>query len=355
MAIATASPTTPTPQRPWRRRTKNDVILVASTSVLPGLISFLAYQLGILSAVLAGLLFIFTQIGAGAAAGVIHRGKRGLSDGILISAIGFALAFIGIVMSSVIWSVVTKGIEALKWQFIIQNNEFITPTSPLGYGGIGHAILGTLIIVGIATLISVPIGIATAVYITEVRGRSRVLVQGLVQAMSGVPSVVAGLFIFATLIFTGISSFNGFMGALAYTILMLPTVARTAEEVLRLVPEDLRSAALALGASRARVVSMVVLPTAKTGLVTAMLLGIARVVGETAPLVFTIFGSAKTNINPVDGPMAAIPLYIFNGVRQPFAPEQARAYSAALVLLVLVIIFFTLARVLSGDRRKGKK
>jgi phosphate transport system permease protein len=157
------------------------------------------------------------------------------------------------------------------------------------------------------------------------------------------------------LIFTGISSFNGFMGALAYTILMLPTVARTAEEVLRLVPEDLRSAALALGASRARVVSMVVLPTAKTGLVTAMLLGIARVVGETAPLVFTIFGSAKTNINPVDGPMAAIPLYIFNGVRQPFAPEQARAYSAALVLLVLVIIFFTLARVLSGDRRKGKK
>lgn len=355
MASTTAPSITPTPQRPWRRRTKNDVILVASASVLPGLISFLVYKLGILSAVLSGLLFIFTQIGAGAVAGVIHRGKRGLSDGILISTIGFALAFIGIVMSSVIWSVVTKGIEALKWQFIIQNNEYITPTSPLGYGGIGHAILGTLIIVGIATLISVPIGIATAVYITEVRGRSRVLVQGLVQAMSGVPSVVAGLFIFATLIFTGISSFNGFMGALAYTILMLPTVARTAEEVLRLVPEDLRSAALALGASRARVVSMVVLPTAKTGLVTAMLLGIARVVGETAPLVFTIFGSAKTNINPIDGPMAAIPLYIFNGVRQPFAPEQARAYSAALVLLVLVIIFFTLARVLSGDRRKGKK
>lgn len=355
MAITTTPSIVPTPQRPWRRRSKNDVILVTAASVLPGLVSWLAFQIGILSAVLSGLLFIFTQIGAGAVAGVIHRGKRGLSDGILISAIGFALAFIGIVMSSVIWSVVTKGIEALKWQFIIQNNEYITPTSPLGYGGIGHAILGTLIIVGIATLISVPIGIATAVYITEVRGRSRVLVQGLVQAMSGVPSVVAGLFIFATLIFTGITSFNGFMGALAYTILMLPTVARTAEEVLRLVPEDLRSAALALGASRARVVSMVVLPTAKTGLVTAMLLGIARVVGETAPLVFTIFGSAKTNINPVDGPMAAIPLYIFNGVRQPFAPEQARAYSAALVLLVLVIIFFTLARVLSGDRRKGKK
>ena len=242
----------------------------------------------------------------------------------------------------------------MKFQFLIQNNEFITPTSPLGYGGIGHAILGTLIIVGIATLISVPIGIATAVYITEVRGRSRVLVQGLVQAMSGVPSVVAGLFIFATLIFTNISEYNGAMGALAYTILMLPTVARTAEEVLRLVPEDLRAAALALGASRARVVSMVVIPTAKAGLITAMLLGIARVVGETAPLVFTIFGSAKTNINPVDGPMAALPLYIFNGVRQPFAPEQARAYSAALVLLVLVIIFFTLARVLSSGLRKGK-
>lgn len=355
MTITATAQTVPTPQRPWRRRSNNDIILVAAASILPGLTTMLLYQLGIFSAVIAGLFFIFAQISAGAIAGVIHRGKRGLSDGILIAAIGFALAFIGTVMSSVIWSVVTKGVEALKWQFIIQNNEFITPTSPLGYGGIGHAILGTLIIVGIATLISVPIGIATAVYITEVRGRSRVLVQGLVQAMSGVPSVVAGLFIFATLIFTGISEFNGFMGALAYTILMLPTVARTAEEVLRLVPEDLRSAALALGASRARVVSMVVLPTAKTGLVTAMLLGIARVVGETAPLVFTIFGSAKTNVNPVDGPMAAIPLYIFNGVRQPFAPEQARAYSAALVLLVLVIVFFTLARVLSGDRRKGKK
>lgn len=343
------------PQRPWRRRSRNDVLIVALASTLPSTIALLFYQLNLISGVLAGLLFLVLQISAGAIAGVLHRGRRGLSDGILISAIGFALAFIGTIMGSVLWSVITKGLEALKWQFLIQNNEYITPTSPLGYGGIGHAILGTLIIVGIATVISVPIGIATAVYITEVRGRSRVLVQGLVQAMSGVPSVVAGLFIFATLIFTGIFEFNGLMGALAYTILMLPTVARTAEEVLRLVPEDLRAAALALGASRARVVSMVVLPTAKTGLVTATLLGIARVVGETAPLVFTIFGSAQTNINPVNGPMAAIPLYIFNGVRQPFAPEQARAYSAALVLLVLVIIFFTLARVLSSDRRKVKK
>jgi phosphate transport system permease protein len=344
----------PAPQRPWRRKSKNDVLIVVVASIAPGLIAFTANALDILSGFLAGVLFIILQISAGAAAGVIHRGRRGLSDGVLISAIGFAISFVAIMMSSVIWSVATKGFEALKFQFLIQNNEFITPTSPLGYGGIGHAILGTLIIVGIATLISVPIGIATAVYITEVRGRSRVLVQGLVQAMSGVPSVVAGLFIFATLIFTNISEYNGAMGALAYTILMLPTVARTAEEVLRLVPEDLRAAALALGASRARVVSMVVIPTAKAGLITAMLLGIARVVGETAPLVFTIFGSAKTNINPVDGPMAALPLYIFNGVRQPFAPEQARAYSAALVLLVLVIIFFTLARVLSSGLRKGK-
>jgi phosphate transport system permease protein len=344
----------PAPLRPWRNRSASDIAISALASTLPGLISYALYKLGIIAPVLAGLLFIILQISAGAVAGLLHRGRRGVSDGILLAIIGFAITFTAIMMSSVIWSVLTKGLEALKFQFLIQNNEFITPTSPLGYGGIGHAILGTLIIVGIATLISVPIGIATAVYITEVRGRSRVLVQGLVQAMSGVPSVVAGLFIFATLIFTNISEYNGLMGAFAYTILMLPTVARTAEEVLRLVPEDLRAAALALGASRARVVSMVVLPTAKAGLITAMLLGIARVVGETAPLVFTIFGSAKTNINPVDGPMAAIPLYIFNGVRQPFAPEQARAYSAALVLLVLVIIFFSLARLLGADRRKIK-
>lgn len=355
MSMTPSISAVPAPQRPWRNRSRQDVLIVAIASTVPALVSFFVYRFGILSAALSGLFFIVLQISSGGLAGLLHRGKRGVSDGILISAIGFALAFIGTIMSSVLWSIITKGLEALRWQFIIQNNEYITPTSPLGYGGIGHAILGTLIIVGIATLISVPIGIATAVYITEVRGRSRALVQGLVQAMSGVPSVVAGLFIFATLIFTGIFEFNGLMGALAYTILMLPTVARTAEEVLRLVPDDLRSAALALGASRARVVSMVVIPTAKSGLVTAMLLGIARVVGETAPLVFTIFGSAKTNINPVDGPMAALPLYIFNGVRQPFAPEQARAYSAAIVLLVLVIVFFTLARVLSGSRGKGKK
>jgi phosphate transport system permease protein len=346
------STATVTASKPWKQRTSNDYLLVIATSTLPMLVSYIALKSGILSPVLAGLLFIVSQIVAGGVAGLIHRGKRGVGDGILISLIGFSLATIGIIMGSVLWSVLYKGLEALKFQFLIQNNEYITPTSPLGYGGIGHALLGTIIIVFIATLISLPIGIATAVYITEVRGRSKVIVQSLVQAMSGVPSVVAGLFIYATFIISGVSAYNGFMGALAYSILMLPTIARTAEEVLRLVPDDLRSAALALGASRARVVSMVVLPTAKAGLVTATLLGIARVIGETAPLVFTIFGSARTNLNPFSDGMAALPLYIFNGVRQPFAPEQARAYSAALVLLILVLIVFSLARFLTSDRKR---
>jgi len=149
------------------------------------------------------------------------------------------------------------------------------------------------LIVGIATIISVPLGIATAVYVTEIRGRAVPYVRFFVQAMSGVPSVVAGLFVLTVFILTGVMRQSALAGAIAYAILMLPTVARTAEEVLRLVPEDLRTGALALGSTRSRVVFNVVLPAARTGVITAMLLGVARVVGETAPLLLTALRTIK--------------------------------------------------------------
>jgi phosphate transport system permease protein len=243
----------------------------------------------------------------------------------------------------------------LSAHFLYQNSVYISPSTPLEYGGIGHAILGTILIVTISALIAVPIGIATAVYITEVRGRAVPYVRFFVQAMSGVPSVVAGLFILTIIVATGAFEQGAFAGGLAYAILMLPTVARTAEEVLKLVPEDLRTGALALGSTRARTVYRVVLPAAKTGIITAVILGIARVIGETAPLLLAAGYADSTNVNPLGGPIAAVPTYIFNNVALPYPDAVARAWASALVLIILVAVLFTAARLIGRGRVGFKK
>jgi phosphate transport system permease protein len=215
---------------------------------------------------------------------------------------------------------------------------------------VGHAVLGTLLIVGISALIAIPLGVMTAIYITEVRGKAVPYVRFFVQAMSGVPSVVAGLFIMTVFILSGVLNQSAFAGALAYAILMLPTVARTAEEVLKLVPEDLRTGALALGSTRARTVMRVVIPAARTGVITAGILGLARVVGETAPLLLTALNNDRTVLNPFSDPITALPTYIFTNVAQPYPDAVARAWGAALVLMILVALLFILARVFSSKK-----
>ena len=290
------------------------------------------------------------QLIASAIAAVATRGKRGILDSVIIvNAIG-ATIFSFVVLISVIGSLIVRGFTALSAHFLYQNSVYISPSTPLEYGGIGHAILGTVLIVTISALIAVPIGIATAVYITEVRGRAVPYVRFFVQAMSGVPSVVAGLFILTIIVATGAFEQGALAGGLAYAILMLPTVARTAEEVLKLVPEDLRTGALALGSTRARTVYRVVLPAAKTGIITAVILGIARVIGETAPLLLAAGYADSTNVNPVGGPIAAIPTFIFNNVALPYPDAVARAWASALVLIVLVAILFTAARIIGRGR-----
>ena len=170
--------------------------------------------------------------------------------------------------------------------------------------------------------------------------------------MSGVPSVVAGLFILTTLILTGAINTSAFAGGLAYAILMLPTVARTAEEVLKLVPDELRTGALALGSTRARTVFQVVLPAAKTGIITAIILGVARVIGETAPLLLTSGKNDGTVYNPFSDPISARPSTIFENVAQPYPDAVTRAWGASLVLMILVAILFTAARVLGRNKVK---
>ena len=343
-------------QHPWRKKPKRFMVSVVIASIVPLVIVaaiFLTTDLP--GALIITVIYLPLQLVASGIAALATKGKRGIADSIIIvNAIG-ATIFSMVVLISVIGSLFVRGWVAISAHFIYQNNVYISPSTPLEYGGIGHAILGTLLIVGISALIAVPIGVATAIYITEVRGKAVPYVRFFVQAMSGVPSVVAGLFILTIVVATDAFSQSALAGGLAYAILMLPTVARTAEEVLKLIPEDLRTGALALGSTRARTVLRVVLPAAKTGIITAVILGIARVIGETAPLLLAAGNSDQTVVNPFGGPIASIPTYIFNNVALPYPDAVARAWASALVLIVIVAIQFTAARVIGRGRIGFKK
>jgi phosphate transport system permease protein len=339
------------PKRPWRKKTPRFTVSVILAVILPAVVIVFLWQTSTIpTPVLMVACYLPLQLVASALAAIATRGRRGIADSIVIvSAIG-ATVFSLVVLLSLLGSLAVRGWRALSPSFIFQNNVYISPSTPLDYGGIGHAILGTALIVFLASLVAVPIGIATAIYITEVRGRAVPYVRFFVQSMSGVPSVVAGLFILTTLIVTGALTQSALAGGLAYAILMLPTVARTAEEVLRLVPDELRTGALALGSTRARTVFRVVLPAARTGIVTAIILGIARIIGETAPLLLAAGNSDQTILNPTGSPVASLPTYIFNNVALPYPDAVTRAWGAALALMILVAVLFTLARVLSRGR-----
>jgi phosphate transport system permease protein len=287
--------------------------------------------------------------------GFLLKGKRGIPDALLIVMTIFLGTFVMVLLMSVVWSLIDAGFRALSPQFILQNNTYVTPTDSLEFGGVGHAILGTLLVVGLSTIITVPLGVATGVYLTETRSGGRGFVRVILQAMAGLPSVVAGLFVYSMLIVTGVTQYAGWLGALALVPLMLPTVSRVTEESLKLVPQELRNGALGLGASAWKAFFQVTLPAAKSGVVTAILLGVARVVGETAPLLLTVFPIAGTNLNLLSGGMATLPTYIYRFVALGFDTSIARAWGAALVLMILVGILFGLARYVSRPKSLKKK
>lgn len=246
------------------------------------------------------------------------------------------------------------------WRAVVHTNFWTEtmsttgPLDPLTSGGAWHAMVGTIEQVGLALFFSVPLGIATAIYLNEVGGRAARVVRTVVDAMTALPSIVAGLFIFSTLILTLHVEKSGFAAAVAISIMMLPIVTRAAEVVLRLVPGGLREASLALGASQWKTVWSVVLPTARSGLATAVILAVARGIGETAPVLLTSGVTAEFNANPFHGPQMSLPLYILTYVRYPQPAMIARAYGAALVLLVLVLALFAVARILGG-RKPGSR
>ena len=280
-------------------------------------------------------------------------GKRGAADAVLVlGSLLLALVVFSLLLS-VLWSVIVTGSAAITPEFIIQNNRYISTTTSLDYGGVGHAIIGTLELVLIATAGALPLGLAIAVYLTQSQSKLRNMVRSITQALAGLPSVVSGLFVLSIISFLDAPK-SGIYGALALFPLMLPTVARVAEEALRLVPADLRLAALGLGAPNYRAFFQVILPAAKTGIITALLLGLARVVGETAPLILTIQANDGTNVNPFEGGIATLPTYIYGFISTGYASSITRAWGASLVLLIIVGILFVTARLLSGDKKKKK-
>lgn len=340
---------------PWIQRTKAEWTAIALGSTLPLVIALSLWTLtGVNFIVALFLFFLPLQLIGGGLAGFVSNGRRGISDGLLVVVTYFLSIFVLVLLLSILYSVIFFGFQALSPHFFYHNNVYVGPTSDLSYGGVGHSVVGTLMIVGLSTLITVPLGVATAVYITETQGKSRGLIRTLLQAMSGLPSVVAGLFVYSMLIATGISSFAGFVGSLALVPLMLPTVARVAEESLRLVPKELRNGALALGAPAWRAFFMVTLPAAKSGIITSVLLGIARIVGETAPLLLTIFYSNSTNWNIFSGGTSSLPTYIFQNLNLGYDATITRAWGAALTIMILVGIVFVLARSFSGQKTKAK-
>lgn len=232
--------------------------------------------------------------------------------------------------------------------FFIEDMVLAGPLQPLTVGGIRHAFIGTLIQIALALAITVPAGLLCAVFLNEVPGRYSRLVRTIVEAMTALPSIVAGLFIYALAIVALGMEKSGFAASLAITVMMLPIVIRAADVVIRLVPGTLREASYALGAPRWRTAWHVVLPTARSGLTTSVILGTARGIGETSPVLLTAGFTTATNLDPLSAPMVSLPLATFQLVK---SPEQAfidRGFGTAATLLGLVLVLFVIARVIGG-------
>ena len=251
---------------------------------------------------------------------------------------------------AVVGYVVARGLPHVSISLFTETLQFTGPLDPSTAGGALHAIVGTLEQVGLATALAVPLGILTAVYLNEVGGRLARPVRIIAEAMTALPSIVAGLFIYALWILRFGGGFSGGAAAAALAILMLPTVVITAEQMLRVVPGGLREAALALGAPQWRSVVFVVLPAARAGLVTGAILAVARAVGETAPMLLTAFGSKVLNPNPLEGSQDDLPLFVYSQVRSAQDTLVDRAWAGALVLLALVLVLFLLARLAARSR-----
>jgi phosphate transport system permease protein len=258
-----------------------------------------------------------------------------------------------LVLAFIIGYTVVRGWSALTHlNFFTQDMHATGPLDPLTQGGIAHAIVGTLLEVGIALALAVPLGLLGAVFLHEVPGRFARFVRTVVEAMTALPDILAGLFIYATLILIFGLGFSGFAAACALALTALPIIVRAADVVLRLVPGSLREAAYALGSGQWRTVWHVLLPTARSGLMTAVILGTARAIGETSPVLLTAGVNGYMNLNPFKDPMMSLPLMAYTSVQSSQDNQVARGFGAAATLVVLVVALFVTARLIGGRPAK---
>lgn len=262
---------------------------------------------------------------------VVRRSRRvgeAVAHGLLLGATAISAGLLLLV----VWYVVARGLPALDFAFFTQQP---LPFGEVG-GGVAPAIVGTVVMSALAAVIAVPVGVAAAVFTTEMRaGRFAEPVRFAAELIAGLPSIVVGVFVWAALVRTLVGNYAGIAGAVALAVIMVPIVTRTVEEVLRLVPNSLREAGLALGAPRWRVVMSVVIPTARAGIVTGVVLALARAAGETAPLMLTALGNVYFSFD-LTQPMAALPLQIYQYAVAPYDDWHTKAWGSSLVLLIVV-------------------
>ncbi|GAB2878598.1 phosphate ABC transporter permease PstA [Streptomyces mayteni] len=317
-----------------------------------------------LGAVLVGSLSF--GIGVGLVAGLSSRVQWGLIAGVLFVSTTFALTYaiegrrlavdrlaallvwacfaVAVLpLAALVWETVSQGVSGISWHFLSHSMNGVL--SWQSGGGVYHALLGTVQQVLIASVLAIPIGLLTAIYLVEYgRGRLARAITFFVDVMTGIPSIVAGLFVLSLWIMTLGFGYSGLAGALALAVLMMPIVVRSTEEMLKLVPEELREASLALGVPKWRTIVKVVLPTALGGITTGVMLALARIAGETAPIILLVFGNAMINANPFQGAQSSLPLYVYEQWGAGTASSYDRAWAAALVLIAFVMLLNLAAR-----------
>ncbi|MEU5367185.1 phosphate ABC transporter permease PstA [Streptomyces sp. NPDC005925] len=290
---------------------------------------------------IAALAFVAGTYGISASV----EGRRQARDRIATSLVWVAFVLAVLPLASLILETVEQGAKVLDGYFLTHSMGVVADTEP--GGGVYHALLGTLEQVGLATLISVPVGVLTAIYLVEYgRGRLATAVTFFVDVMTGVPSIVAGLFVLSLWIVVLGMGYSGFAGSLALAILMIPVVVRSTEEMLKLVPNELREASLALGVPKWRTILKVVLPTSIGGITTGVMLAVARITGETAPVLLLVWGTNFINANPFSDPQASLPMYIYLQYANSGGSGAAydRAWAAALTLIAFIMILNLVAR-----------
>ncbi|MDX6296318.1 MAG: phosphate transport system permease protein [Nocardioidaceae bacterium] len=276
------------------------------------------------------------------------EGSRKSTDRLATIMVSTAFVVALLPLASLLWEVFSNGVPVISSTFLTASMRNVLGSG----GGVYHAIWGTILVTGMAAVLSVPVGLLTAIYLVEYGdGTMAKAITFLVDVMTGIPSIVAGLFAYALFaIFFGAGVRMGFAGSVALSVLMIPLVVRSAEEMLKLVPRDLREASYALGVPKWRTITKVVLPTAVAGIVTGVTIAIARVIGETAPLLIICGFTDSTNFNVFNGRIMTLPVYIYEEFKNPGFPPQFstdRAWGAALVLTVIIMVLSLAARTVS--------